>query len=849
VGRYCISVSSDGLTWTNNGYFPSQYLKSVAYGSGVFVAVGEFGSTILLSPDGASWTSVPSGLGPYEELDEVIYHDSKFMAVGMTGTIITSVNGTNWISVHSPTATNLRSVAAHGSNWVIVGNNEQILQTGASPVTPNFCPLNWIPRHTGVTNTLEDVIYANGRYFAVGQGFARVVSTTGASWTNLPPISPINLQAVAFGNGRYIATGQAGAMATATSDTNWTIFGGGGLWYSSIAYGNGVFVLVGTNMNTLMTTNATNFFQVLRNSSNSLNGVAFGNGRFVAVGRNGTILSAPWPGTNWTVLNPIPPHVHLQDVAFGEGLFVAVGGTNVILVSSDSLNWTQAASSSSAELRSVTYGRGLFAAIGKTAQANDGLLFSSGGYVWNSYPLPKTNQWHDIGYGDGSFLIVGERGMALQNITMPVFTQQPVSWNACVSDAVVLSATAQSSCGVNVQWRRNGVDLSGQTGGLLLIPYILPEHAGLYTIVASNDFGSTVSAPATVNVNPCRAVDYWTNSRVAAQTVYSAACAGDLIVAVGSAGTIAYSSDGSAWTNAVSPISSTLNAVAYGNGVAVAVGASGATARSIDGTNWTAASTGTNRTLNAIAFGANTFVAVGQSGVAITSVDGSSWEIHETGIVRTWAAVTYGNGMFAAAALGVVGVSADGANWELHPTGSGVSMRAIACGNGTWVAVGSGGTILASTNLIQWTAPISPTTVLLYAVAFANGQFVAVGENGEVLSSFDGFNWAVRRTYTAESLRGIAFCGGSFYAVGGNGVALRSSYAGPPVVSASLAGAALSLDVSAELGAPLRIDTRTNLANGSWMEWLSFTNLHPTTRVVDNQVTNVPRKFYRAVAP
>jgi len=70
-------------------------LYSVAYGNGQFVAVGEY-SAILMSPDGATWTSKNSG-STYP-LNAVAYGKSpsvgqagQFVAVGAYGTILTSL--------------------------------------------------------------------------------------------------------------------------------------------------------------------------------------------------------------------------------------------------------------------------------------------------------------------------------------------------------------------------------------------------------------------------------------------------------------------------------------------------------------------------------------------------------------------------------------------------------------------------------------------------------------------------------------------------------------------------------------------------------------------------------------
>jgi hypothetical protein len=72
----------------------------VAYGNGLFVAVGPYG-TILTSPDGVSWTRRTSGTSSW--LSGVTYGNGLFVAVGMSGTILTSPDGVTWTARTSGT--------------------------------------------------------------------------------------------------------------------------------------------------------------------------------------------------------------------------------------------------------------------------------------------------------------------------------------------------------------------------------------------------------------------------------------------------------------------------------------------------------------------------------------------------------------------------------------------------------------------------------------------------------------------------------------------------------------------------------------------------------------------------
>lgn len=116
---------------------------------------------------------------------------------------------------------------------------------------------------------------------------------------------------------------------------------------------------------------------------------------------------------------------------------------------------------------------------------------------------------------------------------------------------------------------------------------------------------------------------------------------------------------------------------------------------------------------------------------------------------------------------------ADTWQWR-NPLPQGNSLIGVAYGNGTFVAVGSGGTILTSTDGSGWTKRISGTDNLLQAVTYNNGIFVVVGDHGTILTSPDGESWTNRESGTNNSVSGVTYGSGNFVAVGENGAVLTS---------------------------------------------------------------------------
>jgi Na+-translocating ferredoxin:NAD+ oxidoreductase RnfE subunit len=70
----------------------------------------------------------------------------------------------------------------------------------------------------------------------------------------------------------------------------------------------------------------------------------------------------------------------------------------------------------------------------------------------------------------------------------------------------------------------------------------------------------------------------------------------------------------------------------------------------------------------------------------------------------------------------------------------------VAASSDRVVAVGDGGSVLVSTNGVDWTAASVGKTNNLTSVTYASGLFVTVGESAFVASSPDGMVWTVRNT-------------------------------------------------------------------------------------------------------
>ncbi len=84
----------------------------------------------------------------------------------------------------------------------------------------------------------------------------------------------------------------------------------------------------------------------------------------------------------------------------------------------------------------------------------------------------------------------------------PTIVSQPQSQTVNSWTNASFAVAAQGTGTLTYQWRFNGVDIPGETNGVLNLHYILGNAAGAYTVKITNPYGSTVSSAAVLTVIP-----------------------------------------------------------------------------------------------------------------------------------------------------------------------------------------------------------------------------------------------------------------------------------------------------------------------------------------------------------
>ena len=256
-------------------------------------------------------------------------------------------------------------------------------------------------------NNLFGVTYGNGLYVAVG-AFGTILTSSGAiSWDLLPSITNHALLAIVFGNKRFVALDDQGLFHSSLDTRTWTKrTPKGDYQLSGIIFGKGFFVAVGANGIVLTSSQGTKW--ALRNSgtTENLSRVAYNDNYYVTVGANGTILTSEF-GYTWTMRDSKTEN-SLYSLAYGNGHFTVIGDNETILTSPDGVTWTSQKNAPTA-FKSISFGNGIFLAIGQ----NSKIYFSPDGIEWTTGRSKVTSILRAIGYGNDTYISVGDTGTIL----------------------------------------------------------------------------------------------------------------------------------------------------------------------------------------------------------------------------------------------------------------------------------------------------------------------------------------------------------------------------------------------------------------------------------------------------
>lgn len=163
-----------------------------------------------------------------------------------------------------------------------------------------------------------------------------------------------------------------------------------------IAYGNGLYVIVGCTGTIIISKDLKNWTKVNSGVTDKLVGVIYGRNMFVVTGANGTILTSV-DGINWTKQKSNTTSYLIRS-RYGNGTFITVGYNGTILTSINGIDWVEEQDNF---VRTVMYG---------VVFANNYYVVSAGRYSsTGTIPITYSQISRELTYSNDESLYVFDK--------------------------------------------------------------------------------------------------------------------------------------------------------------------------------------------------------------------------------------------------------------------------------------------------------------------------------------------------------------------------------------------------------------------------------------------------------
>jgi alpha-tubulin suppressor-like RCC1 family protein len=415
-------------------------------------------------------TNVPAGLNALA----IGGGDAHSLALRADGTVAAWGTAGYGVTNVPAIATNLIAISAGATHNLVLNASRKVISWGSLNSPPaNFT--NFLAVSSGSAYSLG---LSNGTVAVWG------IANPPASLTNAVAISAGYVQALALKPGGTLMNWPSGPSAP-PSLTNAVTF----------ASGNGFNLAVQTDGTvTAWGNNSSGQCNVPRGLSNVV-AVAAGQTHSLALKSDGTAIA--WGGNAYGQTN-IPAGLSnvVAIAAGGYHSLAMVGSLDPAIVRQPAPLYTN-----------VT-GR-LLLSVG--AVSSQPLAFQ---WLTNGTPIPgATNWWLDLPQPlttqSGSYSVIVSNALGVLTSSdaavsvlssPPFFLAQPLSQTNIGGGPLTLSATVGGSPPLAYQWQKDGTAIINATSSALLFSYLTRSNSGVFSVIASNAFGSATSSNAVLRV-------------------------------------------------------------------------------------------------------------------------------------------------------------------------------------------------------------------------------------------------------------------------------------------------------------------------------------------------------------
>jgi outer membrane protein OmpA-like peptidoglycan-associated protein len=284
-----------------------------------------------------------------------------------------------------------------------------------------------------------------------------MTSSDGITWT-ARSVPASSWTSVTYGNGVFVAVAGFGTdrIMTSPDGVTWTPRGSSTDSWAGITYGNNTFVAVGMSTNRVMTSTdgITWTNRSVPTGTQQWKSVTWGNNKFVAISDTGgasdrVMTSAD--GVTWTYAQAIHSG-NWSSIAYGNNTFVATatsfgggGSMAYVMTSTDGITWTARTAAAAVGWTAVVYGGGKFVAV--SSSGSNRVMTSTDGITWAAHTAADSSGWTSVTYGNGLYVAIavngsGARVMTSGALVAPTTTAAPTTTVAPTTTTVAPTTTA-----------------------------------------------------------------------------------------------------------------------------------------------------------------------------------------------------------------------------------------------------------------------------------------------------------------------------------------------------------------------------------------------------------------------
>ena len=471
-------MSQDGITWTqttiaNNNWISMCWSPQLR----LFVALSFGNSIIGYSNNGINWTNTSAQVASWRSVcwapNVPSLGTGLFVAVGDSGVVATSSNGTSWTArtavttnawysvCWSPELYLFVAVAISGTgNRVMTSSNGIDWTLRATPADISWYSVCWAP---------EESLFVAVAYDGTGYGNRVMTSPDGIRWTLRGSAANGNWNAVCYSSSlrRFVAVNGSGSpnsagapsVMTSNAETSSELItvnrGRLGINNSTPAYDVDISGTLYSNGRITKALGGVNWTARAASEANQWRSVCWSPelSLFVTVALTGTnrVMTSS-DGITWTV-RPIPTDLSNNAwwtvcwapnvPSLGTGLFVAVaeGGTNRVMTSPDGITWTPRTAAELNSWVSVCWSPqlSLFVAVAETG--TNRVMTSPNGINWTARAASEANQWVSVCWSPELSLFVA---VANTGTNRAMTSPNGINWTA--------RAASEANSWVSVCW-------------------------------------------------------------------------------------------------------------------------------------------------------------------------------------------------------------------------------------------------------------------------------------------------------------------------------------------------------------------------------------------------------------